>query len=194
MTIKAIETQYKGYRFRSRLEARWAVFFDALGMAWEYEKEGFEIDGERYLPDFYLPDSRLWVEIKAVATSQEEADKILAFIREKKDNFLLVFGQPYLGEEGNAYRCEYTGIFYPATLLEPTGNLLRLNSELRCWRVTGLALCRSCKALYWMFGGTHELAAAPFDSCCDAPLLLDLPYDAYAKARGARFEHGETPE
>ena len=26
--IKAIETYYKGYRFRSRLEARWAVFFD----------------------------------------------------------------------------------------------------------------------------------------------------------------------
>lgn len=54
--IKAIETQYKGYRFRSRLEARWAVFFDALGIAWEYEPEGFELsDGTWYLPDFYLP-------------------------------------------------------------------------------------------------------------------------------------------
>ena len=30
--IKAIETYYKGYRFRSRLEARWAVFFDAAGI------------------------------------------------------------------------------------------------------------------------------------------------------------------
>lgn len=28
MTIKAIDTIYKGYKFRSRLEARWAVFFD----------------------------------------------------------------------------------------------------------------------------------------------------------------------
>lgn len=43
MTIKAIETSYKGYRFRSRLEARWAVFFDALGIEWEYEKEGYEL-------------------------------------------------------------------------------------------------------------------------------------------------------
>lgn len=42
--IKAIETKYKGYRFRSRLEARWAVFFDALGVRWEYEIEGFEKD------------------------------------------------------------------------------------------------------------------------------------------------------
>lgn len=31
--IKAIDTYYKGYRFRSRLEARWAVFFDAARKA-----------------------------------------------------------------------------------------------------------------------------------------------------------------
>lgn len=42
MAIKAIQTRYKGYNFRSRLEARWAVFFDALGIKWEYEPEGFE--------------------------------------------------------------------------------------------------------------------------------------------------------
>lgn len=55
--IKAIETQYKGYRFRSRLEARWAVFFDELGIEWEYESEGYELsNGERYLPDFYFPN------------------------------------------------------------------------------------------------------------------------------------------
>lgn len=54
MTIKAIETSYKGYRFRSRLEARWAVFFDALGASWEYEPEGFETAAGWYLPDFRL--------------------------------------------------------------------------------------------------------------------------------------------
>jgi hypothetical protein len=32
--IVAIPTRYKGYHFRSRLEARWAVFFDALGIKW----------------------------------------------------------------------------------------------------------------------------------------------------------------
>jgi hypothetical protein len=53
--VKAIETAYKGYRFRSRLEARWAVFFDALGIVWEYEKEGFELPSGRYLPDFWIP-------------------------------------------------------------------------------------------------------------------------------------------
>lgn len=77
--IKAIETRYKGYRFRSRLEARWAVFFDAMGIRWEYEPEGFDM-GEAgwYLPDFYLPDFNAWVEIKGGSASEGEIDKCCA--------------------------------------------------------------------------------------------------------------------
>lgn len=53
--IKPIETYYKGYRFRSRAEARWAVFFDACNVEWEYEPEGYDLgDGLGYLPDFLL--------------------------------------------------------------------------------------------------------------------------------------------
>lgn len=48
--IQAIETSYKGCRFRSRLEARYAVFFDALGIEWQYEPQGFEI--KRYNHDY----------------------------------------------------------------------------------------------------------------------------------------------
>ena len=46
--LKAIETEYKGYRFRSRLEARWAVFFDACGVSWEYEPEGYDLGNGLY--------------------------------------------------------------------------------------------------------------------------------------------------
>lgn len=62
--IRPIETRYKGYRFRSRLEARWAVFFEDLGLTWEYEPQGFELATGRYLPDFFLPDIGCWVEVK----------------------------------------------------------------------------------------------------------------------------------
>ena len=41
--MKAIETVYRGFQFRSRLEARWAVFFDALGIKWGYETEGYDL-------------------------------------------------------------------------------------------------------------------------------------------------------
>lgn len=66
--IKAIETIYpypNGDRFRSRIEARWAVFFDTAGIPFDYEKEGVILkDGTRYLPDFWLPEQECWVEIK----------------------------------------------------------------------------------------------------------------------------------
>ncbi len=73
--MKPIETEYKGYRFRSRLETRWAIFFDACGVDWEYEPEGYDLgDGLYYLPDFLLHgvDGRdggdLYVEVKGQMT------------------------------------------------------------------------------------------------------------------------------
>lgn len=78
--MKAIETQYKGRLFRSRLEARWAVFFDTLGVAWEYEEGCGLEDGMHYLPDFWLPDvcasgrsGGLWLEIKDRPPTKSEA-------------------------------------------------------------------------------------------------------------------------
>lgn len=63
--IKPIETEYNGYRFRSRLEARWAVFFDIARIKYVYEPEGFQLeDGTYYLPDFYLPEYDVYVEVK----------------------------------------------------------------------------------------------------------------------------------
>lgn len=64
MNIKAIETVYKGYKFRSRLEARWAVFFDALAIPWYYEYQGFDLGRYWYLPDFYLPKWKCYFEAK----------------------------------------------------------------------------------------------------------------------------------
>lgn len=58
--MKAINTLYNGNYFRSRLEAKWAYFFDELGVPYQYEPEGFTSDsGDKYLPDFYLPETYL---------------------------------------------------------------------------------------------------------------------------------------
>lgn len=93
--IQSIETDYNGYRFRSRLEARWAVFFDALGVEYEYEPEGFELpSGRRYLPDFRIKcygrrgecgniPFDLWVEVKG-RMSQGDADKVHEFCRTER--------------------------------------------------------------------------------------------------------------
>lgn len=68
--LKPIETLYAGHRFRSRLEARWAVFFDALGVRWEYEPDAYGLPSGNYLPDFriHLAAGPVWFEVKPPAS------------------------------------------------------------------------------------------------------------------------------
>lgn len=61
----ATETVYSGVTFRSRLEARWALFFDCVGWDWDYEPCLYKVARHMaYLPDFHLPGLNLWVEVK----------------------------------------------------------------------------------------------------------------------------------
>lgn len=75
--VRAIETRYAGCRFRSRLESRWAVFLDRLSIPWEYEPQGYVIDGVAYLPDFHLPTMGKYLEIKGGPINPVDADKVL---------------------------------------------------------------------------------------------------------------------
>lgn len=89
---KAIETRYAGCHFRSRLEARWAVFFDVLGIEWQYEPEGFELPSGWYLPDFLVGREgalRAWIEIKG----QEPTEREMALASElsARSHFTCVF-------------------------------------------------------------------------------------------------------
>lgn len=80
MTVKAIETVYKGYKFRSRLEARWAIVFDSLGLEWEYEKQGYDLaEHGLYLPDFSIQtkDGLMWFgEVKGDLDNAEAMAKV----------------------------------------------------------------------------------------------------------------------
>lgn len=64
--IPAIETRAYGCRFRSRLEARWAVFLTEAGFDWEYEPEGAATEHGQYLCDFRVTrnGTSVWLEIK----------------------------------------------------------------------------------------------------------------------------------
>lgn len=162
--IKAIQTRYKGYHFRSRLEARWAVFFDALGITWQYEPEGFELpDGTRYLPDFFLPGfdcaAGLWAEVKPAGDS---ADKARQFACASGQRIVLLAGDP--SDAG-------------FTVLDqcPGG----ASEYLAAFRGKYLP------------GGTHaneyRLTASP-----EGTLRSDKVRQAVYAARSARFEHGQS--
>lgn len=210
MEIKAIETEYKGYRFRSRLEARWAVFFDAMGVKWEYEPEGFENrNGERYLPDFYLPSFDIWCEVKPSDKSREsEVKKAISFVTDDLKIRALVFlpNIPETTRDNSVFW--FICAYYNPLLKEP--HLVR--APFACFD-----------------GDGNEKMYIPFDYYVgntipgyiggkvewDAVHDFDMPYEvnaitgrkwwwsedrkttkldfAYEKARQARFEHGEKP-
>lgn len=71
-------TTYKGVNFRSRTEARWAVYFDAMSLPWCYELEQFNFaNGIDYLPDFWLPTLGWRAEVKPDAFTDTEIEKLI---------------------------------------------------------------------------------------------------------------------
>lgn len=60
----SIGVEYNGIRFKSPLEARWAVFFHTIGLKYEYERRVGLADRTLLVPDFWLPDIGLWLEVK----------------------------------------------------------------------------------------------------------------------------------
>lgn len=221
--MKAIETHYKGYRFRSRLEARWAVFLDAVGVAYDYEKEGFDLDGLYYLPDFWVPGVG-WIEIKPnEELSDEESEKARRFQRLLwamrcadpdalwSDLYYILCGTPWLDRYSIFSVWQHAG-----------DNSLEICKRDDRW--TDCPLCgRVNIALTWD-GYSTEADGQTWDglSCmnCDCgerdhrhPRVAGTYFHkgivtcppgaavsslrltaAYRAARSARFEHGESPQ
>lgn len=188
MTIKAIETSYKGYRFRSRLEARWAVFFDVLAFEWTYEEEGFDLGDEWYLPDFSVKSpEKMFVEIKPGDMNFDEFTKCREL--SSLGTVLAIQGNPWPGE-------------YKLHLFSPDSDYDLEDAE--------FGTCRKCAALCILLRG-DRIGYRQLESCyrfeCENvgnkyPLGAEFlskckslyrPIAAFHAARSARFEHGESP-
>lgn len=174
MQINAIETRYEGYRFRSRLEARWAVFFDAMKVKWEYEKEGFELPSGLYLPDFWISVPKWWVEIKPYALTDKE--KTL---------------------------CEELAVTTRHLVFALAGNIGTDSFEAYLWNpryITGRAIFSKGKrteahlSSYYFNLFLYRLCSDAIPKLksgfCAGRYELDAAFNA---ARSARFEHGEKP-
>jgi hypothetical protein len=198
---RPIETRYRGYRFRSRLEARWAVFFDALGVPWEYEREGYDL-GEHgyYLPDFWLPDHAAWFEVKPGWPNDRESAVAQALADRVERTVYVAMGGPAFFQPrpdpdgelrlGGGRICEYL----PQAVAE---RQLSLSWDTRkdvpwddtCW----WGKCPECSRT-----GIGLWGGGPYDHAegCSQPHGGDRhPHliAAVEAARAARFEHGETP-
>ena len=182
--LKPIETLYKGYRFRSRLEARWAVFFDKAGIEWEYEPEGFELGGgERYLPDFfvYMNDmfdrykgAGYWLEIKATDPTKEEIQKMEKLVSGGVHHGVIAVGNP--------------GKNKLITVQKPR---VISQAERDAWLVLE-SLSGFKKAKEIMDDPFESLFFSQIYSCCAKVVERDLLENAISAARSARFEFGES--
>jgi len=182
--IKAIETSYRGCRFRSRLEARWAVFFDALGIKWEYEKEGFELDGRRYLPDFWIPYEAAesgwgwWIEIKPTPLDKSQIELLSALAKETGHRTYALCGEPW-PDKHSVWEFQHHHHVTPANPTIANGRLVELRDQVfdRCIRIVDPLTKRQSHFVdsyaYWS-GRTKDLQGA------------------FVDARSARFEHGES--
>lgn len=115
MTIKAIPTRYANCQFRSRLEARWAAFFDLLGWKWEYEPT----DDGAWVPDFIIRGvcGPIPVEVKPIEwhdylepVEQVEARKDLAKVFNSPRDDILVLGAYLPNYEGCFPECPTLGV------------------------------------------------------------------------------------
>lgn len=187
-SIRPIETEYRGYLFRSRLEARWAVFFDTLGVPYEYEPEGYDLgDGILYLPDFWLPTWESWVEVKPRMSSPETERAVELLAR--------------LGEGTGWRTLLFSGEVWPGRTLildvNPRGGVIDYGRIAQCRKCDGLCLLATDGDMYhyahdnygWCEIGPHTCGDNEKWPLDNTPRIIG----AYTAARRARFEFGAQP-
>ncbi|TLX53820.1 hypothetical protein DN824_21645 [Stutzerimonas nosocomialis] len=67
--------EHNGYKLRSYTELMWARLMDAIDVFYLYEPDLIQVEGCKYLPDFYLPAADFYLEVKGTYPTPEEKAK-----------------------------------------------------------------------------------------------------------------------
>jgi hypothetical protein len=169
---KPIPTLYEGIQFRSRLEARWARFFDALEEPWLYEPEAYDLaDAGPYLPDFFLPRSRTWLEIKPISPSLAAQQSCRALCEATGDRVVLVDGPIgfWLDTQQGVWHARSGLAWLPSK--DPDGAIVALENE-RYWP----CVCPGCRRFAFAFEGNGALVCGLLGLKCGAGFEADKAY------------------
>ena len=173
--IQALQTWHNGHHFRSRVEARWAVFFEHMGVSFDYEPEAYSDGQTAYLPDFLIslrlsaPDNRfepkVFFEVKGAQPTPEELAKARMLAKLTNKHVLIAFGSFSSG-----FKSIPTPVMFS---VKPDGAV----DGLFHW-----SHCQGCDAF------TFQRVTAFSDGCrCGYPHASSALAAAYNAARGARF-------
>lgn len=94
--IPSKPTVFSGIQYRSRLEARWAVFFTSLKINFSYESIVFEQPGTEitYTPDFVIPtrykNTSFYIEVKPAYPTKQYIEFIQNFLTKKDLSCLVI--------------------------------------------------------------------------------------------------------
>lgn len=80
--------EYAGVKMRSTWEVAFAKRCDCLGLRWEYEPKRFALGSCTYSPDFYLPDSDAYWEVKGWLDTRSQSK--VSLMREQYPEVTLV--------------------------------------------------------------------------------------------------------
>lgn len=72
------QIKYKSIWMRSSWEVAYAKYLDNLRIKWSYEPKTFDLGNTTYTPDFYLPETDTYIEIKGY-WRPDALNKFLAF-------------------------------------------------------------------------------------------------------------------
>lgn len=108
---KPIPTKYEGVVYRSRLEARWALFFDKIGFSPFYEPFTVERNGLSWTPDFilhsgisiYKPSDYTLIEIKPTRPNSDYIEYLTKMHDPRKSDILICVGSPTLEQPNGVH-------------------------------------------------------------------------------------------
>lgn len=189
---RAVPCEYNDVQFRSKLEARWAVFMDHLDVLWSYESAGFSLQCKggqiiKYLPDFRVVEGDIlwWLEVKGAKPSSMELLRCRLLSQGTLEPAVLVSGG-FVGDKPESF--VFTG--------HPDSNMEKVWDQYVCH----IPHLDDTLILKWFIGGklTHDQvdavsAAYLMGSVATFKRIRRAPGRRKGKLRRIVLEDGQPP-
>jgi hypothetical protein len=102
-----VRTAYGPRWYRSKTEARWAAWFDKVGVEFYYEPSNIALGFCNYIPDFYLPDLGAYFEVKAGNFGETQIRKIKRLAEVTRQDVFLFGDGRFAEKDGDRHGYGY---------------------------------------------------------------------------------------